>query len=294
MKGVPEVSIIISNYNSSDLINGAIESVVSTAGDVSFDVIVIDDASTDGGLALVDEKYKKDPRFVFVQCEKHVGYSAVNVALDRMYGKYLMTLDTDATLWPGTMRSLVAFMDANPGAGAATASLYNPDGSIQNYHRRIMTPRLSFFTTVLGRFIDKYFLGLRNYKSYHYDDLDTTRVFEIEQPPTACCMLRREALGSRIMDPDYSVLFLDADMCRRIYDRGYKNYLVPDAKVTHMKSAAFGKRTSASREYHYYKDQLTYFKKNYPSAAPVMAVVLWLDRVMRNFLERTIGHVPMR
>ena len=196
MERVPQVSIIISNYNSSDLINGALESLVSTAGDVPFEAILIDDMSTDGGFALVDEKYKHDPRLTFVQCEKHIGFSALNLVLNRTRGAYLMTMDTDAQVWPGALQALVTFMDTTPEAGGATASLFYPDGSPQNYHRRLMTPMRSFFTTVLGRFIDKYFLGLRNYKSYHYDDLDTTRVFEIEQPQTAFFIFRRAALGS--------------------------------------------------------------------------------------------------
>ena len=174
MKSVPDVSVIVSNYNSSDLINAALESLVSTAGDVPFEAIIIDDVSTDGGFALVDEKYKRDPRLTFVQCEKHIGFSALNLALARTSGAYLMTLDTDALLWPGALHSLVEFMSTHPNAGGVTASLYYPDGSPQNYHRRLMTPTIGFFTTVIGRFIDKYFLGLRNYKSYHYDDPDTT------------------------------------------------------------------------------------------------------------------------
>lgn len=294
MKGVPIVSIIISNYNSSDLINGTLEPIVSTAGDVQFEVIVIDDVSTDGGFALVDEKYKRDQRFIFIQCEKHVGYSALNVALNRTRGKYLMTLDTDARLWPGALQALVTFLEENPRAGGATASLFYADGSIQNYHRRLMTPMHSFFTTVVGRFIDKYLLGLRNYKSYHYNDLDTTRVFEIEQPPTACFMFRRAALDSYIVDPDFNQVFLDVDLCRRIYNKGYKIYLVPDAKVTHFKSVAANKKPNLWRDIQYYRDQLIYFKKHYPAYATLMALVLWVDRMMRSMLIYTVGRAPMR
>lgn len=294
MKDVPDVSIIVSNYNSSDLINVALESVVSNAGDVSFEVILIDDASTDGGFALVDERYKSDQRFTFVQCEKHVGFSALNGALARMRGRYLMTLDTDALVWPGALRALVSFLEKNPKAGAATASLYYPDGSPQNYHRRLMTPLRAFFTTVPGRFIDKYFLGLHNYKSYHYDDLDTTRVFEIEQPPTACFMFRRATLDAYIVDPDFNHVFLDVDLCRRIYDRGYKIYLVPDAKVTHVKSVAANKKPNLWRDRQYYKDLMTYFKKHHPASVPLMAVVLWVDRMLRSLLIRTLGRAPMR
>jgi GT2 family glycosyltransferase len=293
MNDVPEVSIIVPNYNSSDLINGALESIVATAGDVPFDVIVIDDASTDGGLTLVDEKYKRDPRFTFVQIEKNIGYSAVNIALDRMHGRYLMTMDTDALLWPGTLQSLIAFMDTHPHAGAATAHLHYPDGSTQNYNRRLVTPMRVFFTTVIGRVIDKYFLGLRNYKSYHYDDLDTTRVFEIEQTAVASLILRHEALGPYIIDPDLH-MFVDVDLCRRIYDRGYKIYLVPDANATHSKSAAASKRPFAWQERKYYDGLMIYFKRHYPASVPLMALVLWIDRVMRALLIRTVGRAPMR
>lgn len=296
MKGAPDVSIIVSNYNSSDLINGTLEPVVATAGDVQYEVIVVDDVSTDGGFALVDEKYKNDPRFTFMQCEKHVGYSALNIALARTRGRYLMTLDTDARLWPGALAALVAFLEKNPKAGGATASLFYEDGSPQNYHRRLMTPRHAFFTTVPGRFIDKYLLGLRNYKSYHYDDLDTARVFEIEQPPTACFMFRRAALGfdSYIVDSDFNHVFLDVDLCRRIYDRGYKIYLVPDARVTHFKSVAANKKPNFWRDRQYYNDQLTYFRKHHPTSVPLMTAVLWVDRVLRSMLIRTVGRAPMR
>ena len=54
---------------------------------------------------------KRDPRFIFVQTEKNIGYSVVNIAYDRMHGRYLMTMDTDARLWPGALQALVAFMD---------------------------------------------------------------------------------------------------------------------------------------------------------------------------------------
>ncbi|OGG90014.1 hypothetical protein A3G12_02215 [Candidatus Kaiserbacteria bacterium RIFCSPLOWO2_12_FULL_54_10] len=293
MSDVPEVSIVVSNYNSSDLINGALESVVSYGGDVVWDCMVLDDASTDGGFALVDEKYKKDPRFLFVQNEKNVGFSALNVALDRMRGTYLMTLDTDAKIWPGTLRALLTFMETHPEAGAATGNLHYPSGNIQNYYRRHMTPLVCFYTTVPGRFIDKYFLGLRHYNSYHLTDLDTTRVFEIEMAPVACLMLRREALGSEIMDPRFR-MFIDVDLCRRIYDRGYKIFLVPDAKATHIKTASFGKMSIKKFDRQYYDGLKIYLKKFFPASYPLMVVVLWIDQILRAFLKSTVGRAPMR
>jgi len=293
MKDTPEISIIVSIYNSAELANEALESIAQYGGDVSWDCIVIDDASTDGGLVLIDEKYKQDPRFLFVQNEKNVGYSALNIAMDCMHGKYLMTLDTDAKLWPGTLRALVNFMDTHPEAGAATGNLHYPDGRIQNYYRRHMTPLVAFYTTVPGRFIDKYFLGLRHYNSYHYTDLDTTRVFEIEMAVVACLILRREALGSRITDPAFR-MFIDVDLCRKIYDRGYKIYLVPNAKATHIKTVSFGKMNIKKFDQQYYDGLQLYLKKYFPASTPLMPLIFWVDRVLRDLLKRTVGRAPMR
>lgn len=292
MKENVDVSIVVPNYNSSDLINEALESIVSTVGDVSFDVMVIDDASTDGGFEHVDEKYKKDPRFTFIANEKNVGYHAVNDVMAQS-GTYLMTFDTDARMEPNTLARLFAFMEATPTAGAATANLHYPNGAVQNYYRRLLTPKHGFFTTVPGRFIDKYILGLREYKSYHYDDLDVGRVFEIEQTPVACLILRREAIDPFIIDPDFEH-FGDVDLCKRIYKKGYKIYLVPDAKAVHIKSAAFNKKTNAWKETRYYDGQMIYYRKHYPGSVPLMTAVLWIDRVLRSFLERTVGRAPMR
>ncbi|HEY4501187.1 MAG TPA: glycosyltransferase [Candidatus Paceibacterota bacterium] len=294
MKSAPDISIVVSCWNASDIVESALESIVATAGDVAVEVTIIDDASTDGGFAHVAEKFKSDTRFTFVKNETNVGISALNIMLERSRAKYILLLDSDARLLPGVLQALLAFMENTPNAGAATGNLHYPNGSLQNYYRRLMTPMRAFFTTVPGRFVDKYFLGLRNYNSYHYQDLDATRVFEIEQPPLSCLILRREALGSRILDPDFSTLFIDVDLCRRIYDCGYKIYLVPDAKVTHIKSVDFSRRPRAARNLVFYTGLQSYFNKHYPASALLMSVIMLVDRVLRALMERTIGRAPMR
>lgn len=294
MKKIPDISIVVSCWNSADIIEEALESIVATVGDMHFDVTVIDDASTDGGYALVDEKFKNDPRFSFVKNEVNVGVPAVNIMLERSTAKYIVTFDSDARFQKGALQALYAFMETHPEAGVATANLRNRDGSPQLYYRRILTPAMYFFTTPIGRFIDKYFLGLRKYRWYHYDDLDVTRVSEFVQPPVACLMIRRDALGPYILDPIFPLFGLDIDLCKRMYDKGYKVYLVPDAKVIHLKTASAVKRGKAWLDRELNRSFALYFKKHYPRSYPLMLVVMWLDRCMRYLMLRTIGREPMR
>jgi GT2 family glycosyltransferase len=291
---IPDISIVVSCWNSADIVEEALESIIQTAGDMDFDVTVIDDASTDGGFTLVDEKFKKDPRFSFIRNEVNIGIPAINIMLERTRGKYIVTLDSDARLQPGALQALFSFMETHPKAGIVTANLRNADGSAQLYYRRILTPSMYFFSTPFGRVIDKYFLGLRQYKWYHYADLDLTRVSEFVQPPVACLMCRREALGSYILDPIFPLFMLDVDLCKRMYDTGYKVYFIPDAKVIHLKTASAVKRGKAWLDSELNRSFKLYFKKHYRFLYPLMLCILFLDRLTRTILLRTVGREPMR
>lgn len=294
MKYIPNISIVVSSWNAADIIGDALESIVSTANDLNFDVTVIDDASTDGGCARVDAKFKNDPRFTFIRNDVNVGQSALNIMLERTEAKYIVTLDTDARLQVGALQAMFSFMETHPEAGAVTANLLNVDGSTQFYYRRILTPWLYFYTTPMGRLFDKYLFGLHYYKKYHYDDIDLSRVSELEQPPIACLMLRSEALGSYIFDPDFRLFMIDVDFCKRMYDRGYKIYLVPEAKVIHLKTASASKRGKAWLDRDLNRSFLMYFRKRYPISYPLIFAVFYLDRLSRVFLMRIIGREPMR
>lgn len=291
-KNPSDISIGVSSWNTSDIVEEALDSIVATAGELTVDVTVIDDASTDGGFAHIAEKFKNDPRFLFIKNEKNLGVPALNRTLERSDSKYIVTLDSDARLLQGTLQTLFAFMEAHPEAAGATSNLLFPDGSPQFYFRRIYTPLRFFFTTVLGRVVDKYLLGLRNFNSYHYTDLDLAHDPRVEQLPTACLMLRREALGSCIFDPQFRVFMPDVDLAKRIYDRGYKMYLVSAAKAIHLKSASNSKRGKDWIDREVRSSSMLYFRKHYPLWFPIVWIVGMLDRFLRAVLLRTIGREP--
>jgi len=292
LKKQPDISIGVSSWNTSELVEEALKSIVSTAGDLDVEVTVIDDASTDGGFAHIAEKFKNDPRFLFLRNEKNTGVPSLNAALKRSNSKYILTLDSDARLMPGTLKTLFAFMENHSEAAGATSNLLCLDGSPQFYFRRIYTPMRYFFTTPMGRFIDKYFLGLRNFNSYHYTDLDLANDPQVEQLPTACLILRREALGSYIFDMQFPVFMPDVDLGKRIYDKGYKMYLVSAAKAIHLKSASNSKRGKGWIDREVRSSSMLYFKKHYPLLFPVVWIVGILDRFFRAILLHTIGREP--
>jgi len=289
-----DISIGVSSWNTSELVEEALDSIVATASDLNIDVTVIDDASTDGGFAPLAEKFKNDSRFLFVRNEKNLGVPSANVVLEHTKAKYIVTLDSDARLMPGTLQMLVAFMEAHPEAGAITANLLNADGSPQIYYRRTLTPFRYFFTTLIGSFIDKYFLGLRNSKSYRHVGLDITQNPEIEQSPTSCLMIRREIVGSYIFDPVFRIFMPDVDLCKRIYDSGHKVYLVSAAKAIHLKSGSISKKGKVWLSHELDYRFMLYFKKHYPYWFPLIFIAMKLDRFLRSVMLRTLGREAAR
>ena len=293
MKENPDISIVVLNYNTSDLLEGALQSIVATAGDLRVDVTVIDNASTDGGFAQVSDVIKADPRFSFVPRDTNIGWAAINCMLERK-GRYILTLDPDAVLHPGALQTLLAFMDRMPTAGAATAKLLNSDGSPQLYYRRTMTPRAYFFMTLAGRMIDKYLFGLRHFRGNRYADLDVSRISEVEQPAWPCLIWRREALGEYIVDKEIPFYFVDVDMSKRVYERGYKIYLVPQATITHLKSASFGRTNDSWRRREYYRSLQVYLRKHYSYAFFMLLPLILLDRLLRACFRALTGRDPLR
>ena len=137
-------------------------------------------------------------------------------------------------------------------------------------------------------------LGLRRYDSYHYHDLDFNRVAEVEQPAWPCLILRREALGPYIVDKDIPFYFLDVDMSKRLYDRGYKIYLVPQATITHLKSASFGRANESWKRKEFDRSIRVYLRKNYPSSFLRLSALLYFDNALRAVVHALTGREPLR
>lgn len=289
-----DISIVVLNYNTSDLLLGALDSIVSTVGDMRIEVVVIDNASTDGGIAHVVSAYQGDQRFSFIQRQNNIGWAAINIMLERARGKYILTLDPDAVLHANALQTLFAFMETHPKAGAATAKFLNPDGSLQPYYRRIMTPLSYFYTTVIGRVIDKYLLGLRHWKRYRYEDLEVVGVVEVEQPALPCMIWRREAVDAYIFDPEIPFYFLDVEMSRRVYDRGYKIYMISDAVITHLKSTSYGRRKKSWQKREYERSLLVYFRKHYPWYLPLIWIEQRTDIFLRACMMFLVGREPLK
>lgn len=227
-----DVSIIIASYDTRELLAANLRSIFENPPRCGFEVIVSDDASTDGSPEMVRELF---PEAVLRVNEVNSGYAQTNnraIAMAR--GRYVYLLNCDATVMPGALDRLVEFMDAHPKAGAAGTLIYNEDRSIQASVKALPSIRSAF----VGKrsWIYRWFPSSPLVKN----ELLVTEV-RPDTPPfragyvSSASIIIPRAVADRVGEWDSRLWwFVDADYCKRIHDAGYEVWCVPSAQIVHI------------------------------------------------------------
>ena len=139
-----DVSVVIVNYNVREFLEQALGSVDRASAGLNVETFVVDNNSVDGSVAAVREHF---PHVRVIANEANVGFGrANNQAIREARGRYVLVLNPDTLLQEDTLRTLVAFMDAHPDAGAAGCRILNPDGTFAPESRRAFpTPSVALY-----------------------------------------------------------------------------------------------------------------------------------------------------
>ncbi|HEX7880142.1 MAG TPA: glycosyltransferase, partial [Candidatus Eisenbacteria bacterium] len=212
------------------------------------DIILVDNASGDDTAARVRAAH---PDVRIIESPVNRGFAAgVNLGLAAAQGKYLLILNPDIVVHPGSLEALVAFLDAHPQAGLVAARLLNPDGTLQPTCRT----RYTLKTILLRRTpLGKLFPNDPTVREHLMLDYDHATPRNVDWVAGACMMVRREALDEvGPMDERYFLYFEDVDWCTRMHRRGWGVWYVPDAVMTHgyrrASAGGFNKATRAHAE----------------------------------------------
>lgn len=220
----PKVSIVIVNYNTGDKIYECVKSIIETTNSLSSpttEVIIVDNASTDGSvlklLKLENEKIS------ILGNSENLGFAkAVNQAIKKADGEYILLLNPDCKLEKLSLQILVDFADTHQDAGAVIPKLLNSNGTAQ---ASVMP-----FPTI-KRAILEYWLGKKVYSKY-LPRVDTPVV--VESGVMACFLITPLTLKKvGLLDEKYFLYFEDLDYCKRIFETGLKVYYHPNSIVLH-------------------------------------------------------------
>ncbi|MCX7925430.1 MAG: glycosyltransferase family 2 protein, partial [Fimbriimonadales bacterium] len=222
------------------------------------EVIVVDNASTDGSAAMVRSEF---PQVVLIANDANLGYArGNNQAMERAQGEFILLLNPDTEVFENTLSSALAFMRAHPEAGAMGAKQVFPDGRVQASVRGFPTPaNLLFEVSGLARlFPNSRRLGGYRMRWFTYD-----AVAEVDQPMATFLMTRRAVIEQvGLMDEAFPLFFNDVDWCYRIKQAGWKIYFVPEVQILHHGGASTKQvRLSAIRESH--RALEAFYRKHY-------------------------------
>jgi len=136
-------------------------------------------------------------------------------------------------------------------------------------------------------------------KYYVYDEsnLDETKPCQVEQIPFACTIARIELIleDGYVIDPKLSFSFNDVDLCRRVWDKGYKIYQVPTALIIHDHGASQRKQTNTAWNYKIaHKSQIHYFRKHHKNKVWILKIMLIIEILISIFKRKLIKHFNLK
>ncbi|MDR4496872.1 MAG: glycosyltransferase family 2 protein [Candidatus Scalindua sp.] len=247
-----EISFIIVNWNTRDILINCLNSIYKTVRDIDFEIFVVDNNSTDGSQAAVRKHF---PEVTLIENRTNTGFAhANNQALKMMHGRFSVLLNSDTVLPDAAIKELLAFMKDSTETGVAGVQLVNEDGSRQNSIDNFPSIETEIFNKSLLR---KLFLHKYPSKGVIYNN-----PIEVDSVIGACMMVRKEALDDvGFLDEDYFFFLEETDWCLRMRKRGWKVHHVPGVKVLHLAGHS-KKKAPWQAEIEYYRSLYLFFRKN--------------------------------
>jgi N-acetylglucosaminyl-diphospho-decaprenol L-rhamnosyltransferase len=273
-----DLGIVIVNWNTRDLLRNCLKSVYASEG-VSVEVVIVDNASTDGSQDMVRTEF---PHSELIVSEVNGGYPYANNLGLRALGfakgdaiaapRYALLLNPDTVLPPHGLQQMVAFMDADSRIGVAGPKLVMPDGRLDLACRRSFpTPEVSAYR-MTG--LSKLFPGSRRFGRYNLTYLDPDTASEVDSVVGAYMQVRREAIAEvGLLDEVYFMYAEDLDWAYRVKKAGWTVWYNPAVTVLHIKRAASRKSKKAQREF--YRSMLIFYRRYYRQTTP-----LWLHSLI--------------
>jgi N-acetylglucosaminyl-diphospho-decaprenol L-rhamnosyltransferase len=282
------LAVVIVNYNSGAFLPPCLASVYGAAGDVSLDVVVVDNASRDGS---AHQAAGKHPAARIIENPVNRGFAAAaNQGLRSTAAPFALLLNPDAQITGGTLAALLKVAGERPRAGAIGLLVRNPDGSVQPSARKVPGLLESLGHAFLGPFLP----NNRFSRSYTMADWDRTTEREVEWISGSAMLLRREAyeaVGG--FDEGYFMYVEDVDLCTRMRKAGWTVLFSPEVEVVHeigVSSRKMPRRMAQEHSRSIYR----YFDRHVargPLALlkPLVRVALWLRARLAARARRRAG-----
>lgn len=255
-----DVSIIIVNYNTKQLTKACIDSIIEYTKEVTYEIILVDNASTDGSV----EMFSKDTNIRFLPQPQNLGFGkANNVGIQAAKGKYVFLLNSDTYLCNNALKLFFDFCESNHDKkiGAVGCLLNGKD--LKRTHSFADFPRIG--QVLLARFINPlYKLFGNTYNTLDNDSLIKDTPFKVDYVTGADIFIRKSLLDKYgAFDPEFFMYFEETEMQHRLTKAGYPSYILPTPEIVHLEGGSIKKtnKRNIRKMMMVQRSQFLYFKK---------------------------------
>ncbi len=248
------LSVVIVSYNTRGILRRCLKALFENTGQDQMEVLVVDNDSRDGSAHMVRDEF---PRVRLKANRDNLGFAAANnQAFALAKGEYILLLNPDAFVKPGTVDNAAEFMRTNPDCGICGGRIVDPDGSLNPSARRFPNwfSNLCILTGLSSRFQGSSILNRHDFGGFAHDQIK-----EVDWVPGTFMLLRRNMLDDiGFFDERFYIYYEETDLCQRARQAGWKVYFIPDAEVEHIGGAS--SKTRKDKAYNKASAQVMNFK----------------------------------
>jgi GT2 family glycosyltransferase len=277
----PRVGAVVVSFNTRDLLLQCLESLYAHAG-VPLAVVVVDNASTDGSAAAARARF---PAATVIESPANVGFSrANNLGLAAVGGTYVLVLNSDCQVRPGTVPALCAVLDAQADAGIVGPRTVGADGRPQVSFGPALTPLAEWRQGRLVRGVRK-----GDPAALRQAEALLARPAEPSWVSASCLLARRtalEAVGG--FDESFFLYEEDVDLCLRVRRAGWRIVFTPSASVVHHLGRSMEQSPALAR-FEYHRSHLLYYRKHNPPGQRALLRAWMAGRAVWGWLRAGTG-----
>ncbi len=224
-------SIIIVNWNSCDLLSNCLDSIHKTESHSDYEIIVVDNASTDNSVFVLKTKY---PHVRLIENKENLGFSqGTNIGIRSSRGDFILLLNSDTEFKdPDTLIQVEQFLSDHPEVGILGLNLIFPNGVSQTPGGKFISNWQLFKDQVL--FLNSpTFFNLKTRFSFQKQD----KFYEIDYVSGACLFVRKKVIEEiGLLEESFFMYSEDMEFCYRAKKNNWKNGILPSIRVVHLKS----------------------------------------------------------
>ena len=291
-----DISIIIVSFNTKKFTSEAINSVIKHTNGITYEIIVVDNASSDGSKELLESYAKRNKNIIYIQADENLGFGkANNLGIEKSKGKYILLLNSDTEFKKNIIPEMINYMDSHPKIGVSTCSLLNTDNTLQGTGGGFPTLGRVFawmFFVEDIPLIEKFFIPFHpiHTMSFYKGGSIFKEKRKMDWITGAFMLIKRKVIEDvGVFDEDYFMYVEETELCYRIIKSGWEVWYLPEWSIIHYGGASGGGEFSLLSEF---KGVRLFYKKHMNRIDNIiLKVMLKLGSLIRIVLFTILGKI---